>query len=64
MSESCLGVCVREKVILVRLSVRMCLCVHACSVGLLQCEYIYMSGGKGDEVCAEIKENQLNSGLF
>lgn len=60
----CLGICVREKDILVCLYVRMCLCVHACAVDLLQCEYIYMSGEKRSEVCAEIKENQLNSGLF
>lgn len=44
----------------------MCLCVHECTVDLFQCEhiYIYMSGGKGSEVFAEIKEKQLNSGLL
>lgn len=48
--EPCLGVCVREKGILVCLYVGMCLCVHACTVDLFQCKHIDMSEGKGSEV--------------
>ena len=63
--ETCLGVCVTEKDILVCLHVRcVCVCARTCTVGLLQCAYLCVLGGKGRGDCAEFKENQFNSGLF
>lgn len=58
--ESCLGVCVREKDTLVCLDVRMCLCVHARTADLLQCEYVYMCQ-EGRGVMSVQRLNKINA---